>query len=900
MKTKQSLLILSLTMLLASCGGGNTSSLTSATTTEAGTSGATTSQAGTSTTSEGQQSGAETSEATSQSTPEEETYAIAVQVPSDIVLELNKTRAAKGEKIEIKVKSIEQGFELVSLKANNSALTADANGIYSFIMPNRAVTITVELKVNGDVILAGEISVKLEEEVPGSGLYVARNVKVATNAGFSFNAFGKRLSMVDIDHTKCLADIGYTSSNNKDIAMKLAGGSTYDFFYDVNADKTAGRCYVRRVKVDTYPSDPSTLLSLFDGHSRSESTVNPAGVIEVNYANGVTDVSYQWNDYADGSLGVAKKVSDGSQIGINYRKIDSGVYKMADTYLEYKEHRVPGTSDTKKSARLGIVDKTEDIQEGYGRFTTTSHDAEFYAHHSGHATESIRYDLMDSFFIGFESDPDIGTEGLGLNDRKITSEAEVGGFVVTIDSYREIDTLSNVNVPQADKEQSYYKYDATLHFDEASQFLSATYLAKRYSELGYSFATHSIIDPSAFTVVGELNVVYTYGEALGVMNYDDSNLFSSSIEATVFDANVKDPALEGKNAIAVAGDTSSDTVNEHMTLTSNLGEDDAFLDVNNYTIIDYEDSELVYLRSKSDPFTILPRAEGKVNITVGNPMVESAPKYTFELNIEDAIKIRNFYLVGENGPWSASQEQLDTSISFTMPAGRVRRFRVMGSLGDIKNVPFTPVSNDPDIVVSRYVKDNQAYILFDATKAPIDSNKTVKVTLESDRYDSAWASSQPTVITITLVPGSSFNPYGDWYLINSFDESKLPYKATSVNKSYALSVKDYNVDQQVSTLTITGTGGKTATYSFGLHLNEETGLAEVTKLPNGNVSELYLAETIDGYLGIILIANDATWSGLDEVTDSTIVLGNLSYDDEGNLENAEYASFDRAENWIIG
>lgn len=891
MKAKRSLLLLSLGMVLASCGGRTPPTpILSDSSTPAATSTPATTSTPAATTSEGEQS----TPAASSSTPAAEQYVIAVNVSSGLKLKLNKTKASKGERIEITVESIEEGYTLEAIYANGSKLNADDKGVYAFNMPNRSVTITADVKMTGDVTINGDVTAKLVEEVEGSGVYVARNVKVETKALLYFQAFGKSLTMVDIDHTKCLADIQYASSKtDKKVAFALAGGSTYDFFYDDNADVTAGRCYVRRAKVDTYPADPESLLSLFDGHSRSESTENPADLLSIDYTNGITDIAYKWDNYVDGSLGVAKKASNKDvEVGVNYRKINEGVYATADTYLEYPEHRVPGSSDKKMSARYGIVNKTEDILPGYGRYSITEHDADFLAHHSGHATESIRFDLMDSFYIGFDTTPDLGTDGLGLFARNITSTAEEGGFKVVIDSYREIDTTNVLNA--VTKEISYYKYDATIHFDTKGQLLSASYIGKRYDEVAYSFATHTLIDPETFVKVADLDVTYTYGEALGSLSYDDSNLFSSKISAIVRDEHVIDPALKDTNAIAVKGDSGDDTVNAHMTLSSNLGEEE-FLDMDNYTIIDYGNSNLLYQRTESDPFTLLPRQEGKVNITIGNPMVASAPTCTFELTIEDAVKVRSFFMVGEDGQWSASQDLLDTSQSFTMPAGKVRRFQVWGSPGDAKNVPFTPVSNDPDVKVERYVVKNQAFIKFDATQARITQTKTVKVTIQSDRYLEGF---NPTVFTVTLVPGSDFNPYGDWYLISSFDETKDPWEAADVNRNVKASLVDYNVSNVASTVTITS-NNKTSTYSFGLHINDDTGVAEITKIKDGNVSEVYLTETVDGYLGIILIADDATWSGLDDVTDPTIVLGNLSYDDEGQLEYAEYASFDLVSNWDL-
>ena len=871
MKNSKFLLILSASLLLASCGrlpqGETTSEAISDT------------------------SVASSEHSVEHTSEEEETYVIAVNVSSGLHLNVSKQRAKKGDIIEITVASLDQGYVLVALYANGSKLIADSSGVYSFTMPNRSVEITADVDIDGEVTIKGEISAKLEEETPNSGLFVARNVQVSSNSGFYFSAFGKRLTMVNMDHTKCLADIELAQSANYE--MVLAGGSTYDFFYDSKADPEAGNCYIRRVRVDTLPSDPNTLLSIFDGHSRSESTENVEGLLSIDYVNRITDVKYEWQNFVDGSLGIATKASDNeSSLGVNYRKLSDGVFASADTYLEYLEHRAPGTASKAESGKYGVVDRAENIQPGYGRYSVTAHDAEFLAHHSGHATESIRFDLMDSFYIGFDATPDIGTDGLGLFDRVITSEFEEGGFKVTIDSYREIDTTNTTSA--SEHETSYYKYDATLHFDEKGQFLSASYLGKRYSEAAYNFASHTLIDPNTFTKVADLQVTYTYGEAIANNNYDASLLFSSTLTGIVRDSHVS-ASLQESNAIAVAGDSAADTVNAHLTLASNLGEEE-FLDVKNFTIIDYDDHDVLDTRTASDPFTLLPVAGGTVNITIGNPMVASAPRFTMELTVEDAVKVRSFYMVGENGVFSASQELLDGSDSFTMPAGKVRRFQVWGSPNDVKNVMFTPVSSRPDLLrVERYEVNHQAFILFDASNTTLDSSIDVYVTLQSDRYMDGY---DPKVFTVHLTPGSAFDPHGTWYLIDSFDSS---YHASSVDRNTVVNIQEFDPDDAAntaSTVTVTK-GNNTAVYSFGFNLDEETGVGSITKVRNGNVGEISITETVDGYLGIALVADDVIWGGQDVTSDPTEVLGQIVKDEEGNVEQVLYDSFDLASNWPL-
>ena len=858
------LYLLSVAALLASCTGGSDSP----------------------TSSQNPSSGDSDTSVSSHATSVAEQFVILVHVTSGVHVNLSQNKASKGEKITFTV-TLDAGFILNAIKANGSTLTPNASGVYSFTMPNRSVEITADVTMDGEVTISGGVSAVLEEETAGSGLFVARNVRVEETANITLTAFGKVQSAVNVDHNKCFADLSV--SVNKTVSFVLAGGSTYDFFYDVNADPEAGNIYVRRVKVDTLPSDPDSLLSLFDGYSRSASTVNPGNVLSVAYHNGATNIDYAWSNFADGSLGVATNATNHQQIGVNYRKIADGVLESADTYVEYKEHRVPGTSEKVASGKYKIEERAGDIQQGYGRFCVSRSEAEFIAHQSGHFTEAIRYDLMDGFFTGWDSE---FTDGLGLNARSIVSEVEEGGFKVTLDSYREIDT-TNVTLA-AETEVSYYKYDAVLHFDDAGKFLSASYTGKRYGQEAYNFQTHTLFDANTFTLVDDLQVTYTYGEALGEINYDTSALFSSSISATITDNHVTDEALKTGNHIAVTGDDAGATFNAHMTLNSNLGEEE-FIDMDNYTIISFDNADIVDYRSKTDPFTLLPVGEGTVNLTIGNPAVPSVPRITISVSVEDATKVHGFYMTGENGRYT---DLLDSADSFTMPAGRVYRFRVLGSPNDIKNVMFTPVSSDPSVLeVSRYVVDHQAYIKFDATNANITEVKHINVTLNSDRYDAGWG---PKVFSVTVTPNSGFSPFGDWYLVSSFESATSSTVAT-IDRTTTAHIVDYDPTDAENTLSVITTGAGTAKakeYKFGFNINNESGEYIFTKVSGGNIEDIFIAETVDNLLGIALVADDAYWGGMDDVTDGTQVLGYVEYD-EGLVINISYDSFDYASNWDL-
>ena len=81
------------------------------------------------------------------------------------------------------------------------------------------------------------------------------------------------------------------------------------------------------------------------------------------------------------------------------------------------------------------------------------------------------------------------------------------------------------------------------------------------------------------------------------------------------------------------------------------------------------------------------------------------------------------------------------------------------------------------------------------------------------------------------------------------------------------------------------------------YIDPETGVFSYTRLDGGNVATVMVAETVDGYLGVILQADDGSWSGMDEVTDGTWVLGYIETDDEYEVLNYQFDSFAPAADW---
>ncbi len=803
------------------------------------------------------------------STEEEEEYVIKVSVPSNIQVTPSKTKAKEGEEITLTV-TIDEGFELVSLKANDEVLTV-TNGTASFVMPNRSVSITAVLSVTGDVTLQGGIVAVLNEETAGSGLYVARNIKVASTTNFSFKVGGQTLSVVDVDTTKCFASLGTGNTSTGNIS--IAGGATYDFYYDDNADPEMGRCYIKKVSQDTLPSDVGTLANLFDGRIKAEDTMNVSGVSSISYSNKITDTKYEYSNYSNGSSAKVTKVSTGDDKGFVSKKINGDVYSVVDSYVEHGENPSYNLNTKAYASRYGLVNKESDIT--YSKYQMSRGEAEFEAHKSSHGLNSLRFDIQNAYYVGFDSSATTGTEGLGAFDRKVTSTAGAKGFKVSLDSYREIDTTNSTNLDDSEKEVSYYLYDVDFSFDKAGRPLSGTYTAKKYGKDAYDFSSHTLTNPDKFTLIGNLEFAYTYGAVDKLNEIDDSMYLSSSISATFTDG-LLGSEYEGKNALQLKSADSD--VNEFMTLTSNAPK---ALDKLNYVIMASSNPTVIGPRSANEPLRFATKKAGKATLTIGNPGVPSAPKTTVEVEVVANITVWGFYMVGENG--YSVPDALYASDKVVMEAGTKFRFRVYGTPKNV-DLPFTITVDKPDVmnIWAEANKDGHYYINYDATKSVISAQTEIKVTINSAFY---YEGSGPTVFTVTLVPGSTFSPVGTWYMASKYASDGTP---TACDKNVIADIKLY----EDSAETLSSITYKNVTYKFSFTINENTKKWTFGNKSSSNDSSfgVYMSETDNGYLGIALV-EFGVWTGQETGTADTDILGSVVEDEESGDLTIQYQIF---------
>ena len=806
---------------------------------------------------------------------EEEEYVIKIVAQSNVTITSSKEKAKQGETITLTV-SVDDGFKLVALLMNGEALTV-INNQATFIMPNESATISATLSVDGDVTLQGGLVGVLKEEVKGSGLYVARNIKVSGETPFSFVVGNQALSMSDVDPNKCFASIssnyGHTKTGTYDENLRIAGGATYDFYYDDNADVDAGRCYVKKVSQDALPSDVGSFGALFDGQARSESTMNVDGVSSISYSNGITDTKYEYTNFTNGSKALVTKLSNGSSKGVVSKKIKDNVYSVVDTYVEYGENYATGLNSSSYSSKYAIVDLESSVADGYSKFQKARHEAEFEAHKFSHGLESLRFDIMDAYYIGFDSST-YGTDGLGLFDRKVVSTAKAKGFDVALDSYREIDTSNSTNVSDSDKETSYYLYDVDISFDKAGRPLSGTYVGKKFGKDAYDFSTHTLIDPTKFTTIGDLSFTFTYGDATKENDFDDTSYFTSSLTAAIYDENLGED-YKNKNAIQLK---SSDTnISSYLTLTSDKT---TALDLSNFVIMASSDTSVIGPRNTFEPFYFVTKKGGKAILTIGNPALPELPSVQIEVEVVANITVRGFYMTGENGMYTSLLQRSD---AFTIETGCKYKFRVYGSPKDV-DVPFS-ITADKDLIdISvTYEKDGHYYITYDARKAKVTSQETIKVTLDSPYYGEGESK---TVFTVYLLPGKSIDPIGTWYAASSYDDNGNP---TGYNSKIVANIKEY--DATKASETMSSIVCNNVTYNFSFSIDSDTNSWKIGNKKSSSLSfNLMIDETDNGYLGIAL-QTEGSWGGMDSITEGEDVLGSMSYDDETGEYSAQYQIF---------
>ena len=719
-------------------------------------------------------------------------YNILVKSSNDdaFTYELNKTKAEEGTSIVFKILTIRDGFEVKSVKANKTELTAGSDGkTYTFSMPDRSVTIFVEFSVTGDIVLAGEVVANLEKE---GDIYVARNVKVSgtqSDAKFSFVVKSEsgettNLSVLDLDESKSFGTIRMTG--DKDYVLSVGTGATYDFYFDPDANPEYGRCYIQRVGYDTLPTTTAGLekLLITSKTVRSEYSIYPTGYRGAHFEigdNTTEDAVYLNYDYKlyENNVSFAKVVdltpmSDKDPMYV-YKSYDEANdrYTVVDTFEKYQGKMMINDdyyrpSYNNNTAYSGVFDVMEGDDWGY-RFKINEKNAYRNVVNSAHMPHYfLEREFYYAYRSGFDSDSGVSWSKIDIVP---TANAD-GTFSVSLDSIKEINTNSTGGIGESI--ECAYVYDADMTFTKAGALTSLTYREKLFDSDKWDFAAHEAKTGQKGTTIKTINATYEYGNPYsGAPSDPDFNLsdyFISSFNADniqFFNTKLSDrhDVNEGKSYVGIndyiylvddEGDYNSLLVNKKNLFTPATALDlweYAPVVSSNEDVIAHKDTDVYYQMSASNI--------GKSTLTFNNHVDGTGTSFDLEVNVDYGSLLRYFYLMEIDSPITTAQ-------SASVRAGGVYQYYVKPSLSTAPS-NYHPVSENPSLLQVTS-PDNSPIITIDvsseAAKA-LTQSTVVKVYMQSDYYDGPTHSAEKEPLEFTILTAAA-DPTGTWK-VNSPD-----------------------------------------------------------------------------------------------------------------------------------
>ena len=719
-------------------------------------------------------------------------YNILVKSSNDdaFTYELNKSRAEEGTAITFVIKTIKQGFDIKSVKANKTTLTPGTDGkTYSFTMPDRSVTIFVELSVTGDIVLAGEVVAKLEKE---GDIYVARNVKVGgtnSEAKFSFRVQSEsgeatNLSVLDLDESKSFGTIRMTG--DKDYVLSVGTGATYDFYFDPDANPEYGRCYIQRVGYDTLPTTVAGLEKLLITSStvRSEYSIYPTGYkgahVEIG-DNTTEDSVYLDYDYKlyENNVSFAKAIdltpmSDKDPMFV-YKSYDeaNGKYTVVDTFEKYQGKMVVNDdyyrpNYNNNTSFSGVFDIMEGDDWGH-RFEISEKDAYRNVINSAHMPHYfLEREFHYAYRTGFSTDSGVSWSNISIVP---TANAD-GSFAVNLDSIKEINTNSTGGVGQSI--ECAYVYDVDMTFTKAGALTSLTYKEKLFDSDKWDFVNHEAKTGQKGTTIKTINATYEYGNpysgAPSDPDFELSNYFITAFDTSkiqFFNKNLssRHDVTTGESFVGI-GDyiyfvDDQGTYNPHLVNKKDFYSPSTALDLweyapvasTNENAISHKDTDVYYQMSANNI--------GKSVLTFNNHIAGTGTSFDLEVNVDYGSLLRYFYLTEIDSPITTSQ-------SASVRAGGVYQYNVRPSL-DTAPSTYHPVSENPALLQVTS-PDNSPIITIDVSSEAaraLTAVTTVKVFMQSDYYDVPTHSAEKEPLVFTILTAAA-DPTGTWK-VNSPD-----------------------------------------------------------------------------------------------------------------------------------
>ncbi len=844
-----------LTLVIAGCDNGKDSSssasensssapISNSVSSDASSNGSTTpvdSSSPSSTSSEDSSSPSSTSTPSSSdsSDPTPEEYTIFVASSNNANVELSKTKAAAGEVITLTI-TPDEGYRVDKVVMNNNELTGN-----SFVMPNSSAIINVytTLVDKDGYIIDGDISAKLVDE--GNGLYVARNVRVESDANVYYSLGGNTepLSVTKLDNNKTFANISIAGASHSG-GFKIAGNAVYDFYYDSN--NLATPCYVQRVEVINLPTTEGAFASLFAGEAKSDSTVYPAGVNRVEYTSVSKNEKYVWDLYSDNSsyAQVTNPVT-GKEKAIVYKAQEGNVYRVVDNYLEGTSEATYVTrgDTTAFSGQYDVVNAVS--QRNYQRLQS---DVDVDANLYSHTMESLDAEFYQAYRNGYV--------GNIYNDVTIDHDASVvptkldnGDFQVSLNTWVRWDGSSNYQTTIGYR-SAYIDYKMDVTFTKAGAIKTGSFTETIYGTDYYDFASkqfkagYETVEPKR-----EILFTYSYGDAKsGKPDVDVSKYFTQSIT---------DIQVQGKNSSAAdtlgvsedlkASASNAATNANNMTFVCNPA---TALDMWQYGPVASSNTTVIAPKSLSTPYDFRAMASGSSEITIGNHTANAnsvTAKKT--IHVDTAAFIKGVFMY-TNYPYNDYDETFFANYGL-VESGKTYEIQIAGTSQSGNYVysglglTFTNTTGNDDLLTLSY-DDATGKLTIDASKANVTAETIVKYTVNCPVQLADWPSA---TFTYHVLPASEYEDsiVGTWNNVN--------------DSSYIQISNDTNGTIYVAN------GASTLNFDFTYTYDSSSGKINAS-IPSSNGTYYTLKMYVDSTDGALCVyfCSETIGSGWDDIT----------------------------------
>lgn len=803
--------LLSLMLTLAACQG--TSSLSSS---SGAPSNSTSSSGGDSS------SSSSSSPSSSSSTPDpvEETYRVLLSVPTGVSAHLDKEEAAEGETVTLTIDTIESGYsvtEVLLQSYSTTPLTSEDGKTYTFTMPDRSVTVVINIQVEGDITLVGDVIAALTLN-PETGIYEARNVKVDVDtemAYFSYqvkDAEGNttRLDSSAVDEKKCFAGLQYYYTTDPNgYSLQIASGSTYDFFYDPASERP---CYVKRVHVDVLPNNVDSLYNLFYGNIRSESTVMTDNLTSMDLTireaseNRLNHVTMQ--KYADNTTYMKVEDQFNDRDFYVYKHLDEerNLFSVVDSYATTMgsddDTRESGRTDAAYSANYDIIESGES-----GRFERTRSEAEHELNTTAHQMRFIEETIMYSYRVGTSPD---SVDEISYSNVSIASEETENGFKTVIDTTVEYDSQEGIYTSERHEG---YVFDVVLGFSAKGELTSIDYEELHYTEDQWDFSAHAPLlgqegmGSTAKSIEGTYVYDGTMEENLPSSEFNPEDYFIQSFETVHFyNPETEMPEDDGKNYLHYNDDvmvtgTDSDDEAEHVEV-SYLPT--TALDLWQYAPTESSDDSIITSTIYNTYNEMTCVGIGDATVTLTNHTKESGIRHDVDITVTATRKFHSFSLNGTTNPLVTS------TTSANIYAGTTEAYDVIVTPDSAPCIYTATVDPAHAGILQVVSTANHQLVLSSPADADIAEPTEVLVQIDSDWADPEVPSLQDFYLSITVIP-AQYSPLGDWTSTDDTSDTEIHFTSDEYQGDY----NDYYYDSTPKTGTIVDNyGGQIDTYYF--------------------------------------------------------------------------------------